>query len=1131
MDPERYALVADLLAEAIDRPESDRVRFLLDRCDDASIREEVLDLLNAESEASVFAEDRVESRRRELSQLFELPEAAGPDLRLPQTIGSYRVIRRIGEGGMGVVFEAEQSSPRRRVAVKVVDSIRVGSQLEQQLRREAEVQGRLQHPGIAQIYEAGAAQIGESFRPYFAMEYIDGVTLATYAESLDLQSKVGLLAAIASAVGHAHGKGVVHRDLKPDNILVLPTGSPKVLDFGIAQLMGDATIGMMTITQHGQISGTIGYMAPEQFAGPADRVGPQTDVYALGVISYRIIAGRPPFEVDGLSVSAAMRTIEDAVPFPLRSACLGIPRDLETIIHKCLDPDPLRRYTDGSALAADLRRFSANEPIVARPSTRRYRAAKFIRRNRALVGGVAATIAALTCGIIAALWLAAGQHAARVDAQREREISRRAELDAIRGVLAGSALLAERGDIWEATDQLYAIAPHARDWTWRHAALRLPWVVEPPPGTANLIAWRFIDDDELLLSCTEPFRLLRLDLVDGTFAELAAPPLALWGSAVVIPSESPSMVGTVDKSGRLGLLDARTGILHPSDTEIDQIELNSARGSASRLFAADRFGAVAVRRGMTIESSMPDSPTLVLGEEIPESNHRGPWWEIATAPGSQYAVLGRWAVEGLQSSLFCVDMRSNRVVAERAAPYGIPAITCDVDGRRVYARTPDGIDILELPELKKIGGIAGVGSGLNITASPAGGVAFVAHQTEQLHLLSSDGTLTIWPEVIGGEAFIRNPVYAPNGRLLQASSPGTWWPWIIDTANPLQPASRAVTPLVGHKSWVYQVAISPDGSLLASAAPQGDVLLWDLVGERLLARFERYSSEALGVLSHMMDAPLLFAPDSNELIFGEWRQDEAIVGLARIDLRTGARSWIAFPDRSTLHDALDRELGDQPRTLYHHAALLGDGRILESASSQHFQGPIKVRDRRNNKTAAEFGRTTALAPGGVAVHPSGRSFVCAEPYVLRVRDAKSFEVIAELRDIGSSAIYGVAYSPDGERLAIGTENGSVVIYETRYYGRLAEIDVPRFDGAALANPDPNARNYVYSLAWTPDGERLVCAGGSTLRILETQRPFVRDAKQDEWRAALAEAIAGRPAPTSAQRVATIERLVRQGTLK
>ncbi|MGI9015153.1 MAG: protein kinase domain-containing protein [Phycisphaerales bacterium] len=339
----------------------------------------------------------------------------------PERIGRYRICDVIGRGGMGVVYRAEQDQPRRDVAIKVIRQGVVSRELLHRFDVEVAVLGRLEHPGIARIYEAGMFDTGEGAQPYFAMEFIDGQPLHTFCKehALDLEDQLRLFIQICDAVQHAHQKGIIHRDLKPGNILV--TGNPadanmqcKILDFGVARAT-DADLQVTTLhTQVGVLVGTLTHMSPEQVDGRSDALDTRSDVYSLGVLLYEMIAGCLPYTMhDDTLARAARRIIEDE-PIPLTTISPHYRGDLNTITLKALAKDPDRRYQAAHGLAADVRRFLDHEPITARPATTMYRMRKFAMRNKALVTGAALTVIALVAGII-------GTTIGMVQAQRETE--------------------------------------------------------------------------------------------------------------------------------------------------------------------------------------------------------------------------------------------------------------------------------------------------------------------------------------------------------------------------------------------------------------------------------------------------------------------------------------------------------------------------------------------------------------------------------------------------------------------------------------------------------------------------------------------------------------------------------------
>lgn len=319
-------------------------------------------------------------------------------------IDGFRIIGMLGQGGMGVVYEAEQQNPSRHVALKVIRASVAGDRTLRRFARETQVLGRLEHPGIARIYAAGVAVTPAGSQPYFAMELIRGHGLLAFCADLATPQKLELLARICDAVAHAHANGVIHRDLKPGNILVDESGQPKVLDFGVARLTkSDGQQAATLQTETGQIIGTLAYMSPEQALGHADRVDERSDVYSLGVIGYQLLSGNMPYAVDGRTLPEVVRVIRDDDPEPLSALDRSLRGDVETILAKAMEKEPSRRYQSAGEMAADIRRHLAFEPITARPASTWYQLSRFTRRNRVLVGGIAATILALVVGTIVSL--------------------------------------------------------------------------------------------------------------------------------------------------------------------------------------------------------------------------------------------------------------------------------------------------------------------------------------------------------------------------------------------------------------------------------------------------------------------------------------------------------------------------------------------------------------------------------------------------------------------------------------------------------------------------------------------------------------------------------------------------------
>lgn len=399
---DRVREIAQLVAAA---PQSER-RAILDRaCDgDRVLRSRVEMLLLKQDQLQTLDEPTARA-----SAFDQTRPTGGFDATLPESIGKYTVRRILGEGGMGVVYLAEQERPRRTVALKVIRPGLITPRLLRRFEHESETLAKLQHPGIAQIFEAATHESPLGPQPFFAMELVEGKPLTVYAAEarLDLRQRLDLFARICDAVHHAHQKGVIHRDLKPGNILVTTSGQPKVLDFGIARATDDSNAEAATLrTEAGTLVGTLSYMSPEQVSDPSG-VDVRSDVFTLGVILYELVAGRLPHALETHTLPEAVRIVAERDAPSVLSVDRTIPYDVATIVSKAMERDRARRYQSASDLAADIGRYLRDEPILARPPSRAYKVRKFVARNRALVTGATLAVLALIGGIIGTAWQAA----------------------------------------------------------------------------------------------------------------------------------------------------------------------------------------------------------------------------------------------------------------------------------------------------------------------------------------------------------------------------------------------------------------------------------------------------------------------------------------------------------------------------------------------------------------------------------------------------------------------------------------------------------------------------------------------------------------------------------------------------
>src|SRR5262245_1486622 len=995
MNEDRRARLWALFDQAADLPPQEQHALLDAACrDDAALRAEVERLLaddarlHADGGASAFLDSPV---ARSPTLAIPAPGAA-VTAALPPRIGRYRILRLLGEGGMGVVYEAEQDNPRRPVALKVIRPGLVSPVLLKRFAQEAQILGRLHHPGIAQIYEAGVAEDGQ---PFFALEFIRGLPLDEYARrhALDPAARLDLLARVCDAVQHAHEQGVIHRDLKPANILVDEAGQPRVLDFGVARATDADLLTTTGHTRTGQLLGTLSYMSPEQVAADPAALDQRSDVYSLGVILYELLAGRLPYPLEHLPLPEAARVIREQEPSRLGRLATQLRGDVETIVARALEKERARRYPSSAELAADVRRHLRNEPIRARPPSALYQLRKFARRNKALVGGVAAVLLALVAGLIGTTFFAVREARQRGQAEHQAALANeeKARADeekqaalrqAYRARLAAAAAALQIHDVADAAGHLDDKMTEAlRDWEWQHLHSRLDDSSDMLPAPPGSYVFLLPGPEGLRVGTTAGTGTSLADLDGREVLKLPPHPYYLAGRIHrVTPrglwvmhwsGDEPVQRGRLmDEDGKarltLEIVKGKTAstccLLSPdqaqfahawADAEGGCIRIYDTASGKERARCAgrhpQRIGALAFS---------PDGALLASGAD----DFTARVWDTAT--GMQTAEL---------------KGHTSRVLAVAFRPDGARVATASSDGtvRQWDPRTGQEV----APPYERH-----TGEVLTEAYSPDG---------RWIASAGTDRTVRVWRAadrqdaavLHGHTGTVTDVVFAPDGRRLASLSHGEAAGISVGYDNTVRVweanAETGLPVLRGHTSYVYPVAYSPDGRLIASGSWDGTVCLWDALTGEACATLRPGS----------IVRALAFSPDSTWLVSG----GEADGRLQVWDVATARlRGSIKGPGGPVAS-----------------VAVRPDGARIAAVA---FEGTLTVWEVATGREVFHAGHEKTMR--GVAYSPDGRWLASTDGDLktLCLWDAQTHQLAARFSG-HTGSVFALAFSPDGRHQA------------------------------------------------------------------------------------------------------------------
>lgn len=958
--------------------------------------------------------------------------------------GDYLIESEIARGGMGVVFRARQASLDRPVAVKMILASRLaGTEDVRRFRAEAEAAAKLDHPGIVPIYEVGEI----AGQHYFSMGLVQGGALDELVADgpLDGRRAAGLLETIAEAVHYAHGRSIVHRDLKPSNVLLEENGQPRVTDFGLAKNVEKDS----GLTATGAVMGTPGYMAPEQAAGRLDDVGPLADVYALGGILYYLLTGRPPFR--GENVIETVRKVLEEDPVSPRAMNPAVDRDLETICLKCLDRNLARRYPSAAALAEELGRYLAGEPISARAIGGFERAWRWCARRPAfvttLVVGCLAAVswAALALSMRESDGLRSARDAA-VDLVEEKsnevELERRRRKDAARVAAdAGQESLQLRreayarklllvasdvrdGEFQRARDRLASTEPAARGWEWRYWSRRVrPRLVRSLGQRGRKEAVAFDADGERLLVVGER-GVFGWDLENPG----ESPEVLLHGKSTfqLRNSQDGRLVVAVDRDGNVWTRDSKASEPRPL-IEAGEPSEDSLRNRT--LVDLSPSGAVvataSLQRGVEVWDT--ESGERLVSFDLPTGPHHVPVLDVAVDATGRYVAVanGRdhlWDVTGRRT-----------VIGETVEPGSAHAVAFSPEGRFLAVAGPESVTIrvaLSGRPMARLKGLERVG---DVLFSPDGRRLVTTH---------FDGSIRFWETSTGRSIAavqghtppehrsnaVAAVAFSHDGSLLATGGgDGRVRLWDPETGT-------AVATMEGHRREINALAFSPDDERLASASDDGTIKLWDARSDPAAIEYRSFRDPVVSADGGRLG--LLGMPGSRDGRSMTFLDAATGVSAGEIEHPEGIRTEFG------VDGTLLSQLSDDGMRLFR----FDDGRWVEVLQASEAR-------RRGRFEFAPNGRRF-LAGDEIEQDDNG---AYVGKHEVRLCDAQTGTSVAVL-DTDAAQVDSATFSRDGSVLVVVARNdGTIRSWDTETGERLSTID---------------GYEALVPIATSPDGRRL-----------------------------------------------------------
>jgi WD40 repeat protein len=984
------------------------------------------------------------------------PAQPGHDPMLGVDIGGVTILRLIAEGGMGRVYEGRQEKPGRTVAVKVMRPGLASPSLLKRFEYETEVLGRLQHPGIAQIYAVGIHRIGNTTVPYFIMEYIaEAKSLTAYAEELKLptRQRLDLFRSVCEAVAHGHHRGVIHRDLKPSNILVDTSGLPKVIDFGVARAT-DSDMALTTMqTDVGQLIGTLQYMSPEQFDANPNDIDIRSDVYALGVILYELLTGKPPYDVKKKAVLEVMRMVKEEDPTPISRLNRALRGDVAVIAGKCLAKERGNRYSSAGEVGADIGRYLSGDAIAAIPPgfwDGVVRLAKKHRLATAAVVGISASLVAAITGVTA---FAIKAERARVVATVAQAAEKRQRL------VAENAQHVAEAATKKTQMHLYAAKSYAFS-TFLNASQRRSnaTAIYRDLESTYRTAYREADKEPI------EFRIYKA-LLDTSSATLSGEGGNF--SLLAFACDGARLV-TTSGGNRARIWDSLTGVLKAELTGHEggirslavspdgAVLATAATDGTTRLWDSKTGKCIASLQGEVCKDTRmswkttaltfsPDGKYLATaaagktvrvwdltkgGEHAVFEGHRDQVLSVAFSPDSS-----RLVTSASDESTRLWNVEDKRLVSEFSAP---DRVKHDVFYRPLFS--PNGELIATWCLFKRR--IWDGATGALIVAFPGDNGAGGAFSHDGQRLL---GPKHIWDarkgtliaELKGHMGPVNCFCLSPDGKsLATGGEDATVRVWSSGTGEQL-------AVLRGHSNWITALSFSRDGRFIGSGSDDGTARIWSAYTGELVTVIKGHNSRVI-----------------------------------RVEQSPNGTAWVT----SSIDGTVRLWQGDAATPLYilkgHQQDIVGlrfspDGARLITSSKDR---TIRLWDTATGEVVGlKKGTGDHMSP--VAFGANGTRFAGAMGYNGYVWDAYTGATAAILRGHKGN-LRSIVFSPRGERVVTASHDGTARIWDARSGKSIAVLSGHRDQSGAPADEAE-----VRTLAFSPDGAHLLTAskdGGARL---------------------------------------------------